>query len=91
MEKLMFDYIIKLLQTNYEEHGEIGASWMRGLILGVLIGMFLIAGGIILRMNSQQSSEELSRDCFIFGIPLFIICLILLTIWKRHSENRQSN
>ncbi len=57
----------------------------------VLIGMTLIAAGIVLSMNSQQSGVDLSRDCFIFGIPLFVICLILLTIWKRYSENRQSN
>jgi hypothetical protein len=85
----MFVYGLEPRDTDYEEHSEIEASWMRGLILGLLIGMFLIFAGVVLRL--APNGEELSRDCLISGIPVFVICLVILTIWKRYSDNRQSN
>ena len=78
----MSDFAIRLHQADYEEHTEIGASWMRGLILGVLLGMLLIAAGIVLSLSSLQNSASLSMDCFIVGIPLLVVCLVVLTVWK---------
>lgn len=81
-------YGMTLYETHEEEHSEIGASWMQGLVGGVLIGMFLIAAGIVLRISHPQSDVDLSSDAFIVGIPLFVICLSILTIWKKYSNRK---
>ena len=84
--KPIFYLHIEPFKTNYEEHSYWGANLMQALIAGLFIGMSLVVMGFVFSMSSLSGIKEGSTILLVVGVPLFIVCLILIMAWKKYSK-----